>query len=332
MSCYIICIVYKDVRDTELMWDQMFRATLNYGRKGLTLQAISAVDLALWDLLGHIRQEPVYALLGGTTKDRLPVYSTTARPDLAKALGFVGAKIPCPYGPADGDTGLAKNVEFFKSWRDKVGPEFPLMLDCYMALSVPYTIRLTKSLQPYRLKWIEEYLAPDNYTGYEQVASALKDSGVLLTTGEHEYTRYGFLQLLKSGCVDVLQPDITWMGGLTEARRVVAMAAAYDVMVVPHGSSVYSYHLQYAFSNCPVAEFINLSPKADTITPYFGGLFVDEPLPKNGFIDLPDAPGFGVTLNRENLTRPYPRSEAQVTAQAEKNMNRVSSTTPHLPF
>ena len=77
----------QDPRDVELIWDQMFRATLNYGRKGLPIQAISAVDLALWDLLGKLRNEPVYALLGGKTKDRLPVYSTTARPDLAKALG-----------------------------------------------------------------------------------------------------------------------------------------------------------------------------------------------------------------------------------------------------
>jgi L-rhamnonate dehydratase len=84
---------------------------------------------------------------------------------------------------------------------------------------------------------------------------------------------------------------------------VVALAAAWDVLVVPHGSSVYSYHLQYAFRNCPMAEFLNLSPKSDKIIPYFGNVFLDEPLPKDGFIDLPDRPGFGVTLNREGLVR-----------------------------
>lgn len=322
----------QDPRDVELIWDQMFRATWNYGRKGLTVQAISAVDLALWDLLGKLRNEPVYALLGGKTKDRLPVYCTTARPDIAKDLGFVGAKVPCPYGPSAGDEGFRKNVEFFKTWREKVGPDFPLMLDCYMALTVPYAIKLAKALEKYGLKWMEEFLPPDNYSGYRDVRAALKDSSVLLTTAEHEYSRYGYQQLISDGCVDILQPDITWLGGITEARRICAMASPYDTIIIPHGSSVYSYHLQYAFRNCPVAEFINLSEKADKIVPYFGNLFDDEPLPKDGFIDLPDRPGFGVTLNRDSLRRPYARSEQESMAQAEKNINRKIPEKAHMPF
>ena len=106
-----------------------------------------------------------YAMLGGKTKDRLPCYMTTGRPDLAKELGFVGAKIPCAYGPADGDIGFRKNVEIFKGWREKLGPDFPLALDCYMALSVPYAIKLAKALQPYNLKWIEEFLPPVSASG-----------------------------------------------------------------------------------------------------------------------------------------------------------------------
>lgn len=336
-ACFIIenhlsrFVEGEDPRNVEKIWDEMFRATLNYGRKGLTIQAISAVDLALWDLLGKVRGEPVYALLGGKTKDRLPVYCTTARPDIAKDMGFVGSKIPCPYGPSAGDEGLRKNVAFFKEWREKVGPDFPLMLDCYMALTVPYTIQLARALQPYGLKWIEEFLPPDDYDGYSEVKQALAGS-VLLTTAEHEYTRYGFRELIKRRCVDVLQPDITWIGGITEAKRIVAMAAAYDILVVPHGSSVYSYHLQYAFTNCPLAEYINLCPSADQIVPYFGGLFPDEPLPKDGFIDLPEKPGFGVTLNRANLTRPYARSDEASAANAKRNIERKAPERPHMPF
>lgn len=165
-----------------------------------------------------------------------------------------------------------------------------------------------------------------------QVRESLRGSSVLLTTGEHEYTRYGFRQLLASRCVDILQPDITWVGGMTEARRVVAMAAAEDIPVIPHGSSVYSYHLQYAFGNCPVAEFINLSPQADRIMPYFGGLFPDEPLPKDGFIDLPDRPGFGVTLDKSRLHRPFLRSEEQSHKQALANINAPVPKNPVFPF
>ena len=165
---------------------QMWRSTINYGRKGLPIQALSAVDLAIWDLLGLLRNEPVYALLGGKTKQRLPVYNTTARPDLSKEMGFVGAKVPCPYGPSAGDEGFRKNVEFFAGWREKVGPDFPLALDCYMSLTVPYAIKLGKALAKYDLKWMEEFLPPDDYDGYKLVKEALKDSGVMLTTAEHE--------------------------------------------------------------------------------------------------------------------------------------------------
>lgn len=235
-----------------------------------------------------------------------------------------------------------------------MGPDFPLMLDCYMALSVPYAIKLGRALAPHGLKWMEEFLPPDDYDGYVEVKKAL--AGVVLTTtGEHEYSRYGFRKLIADKAVDVLQPDITWLGGMTEARRIVAMAAAYDIPVIPHGSSIYSYHLQYAFHNCPIAEsarrpprtiqpprtasarahacrappsaVINLSPNADKIVPYFGGLFPDEPLPANGFIDLPDRPGFGVTLDRSGLSRPYPRTEAQSLAQATANKARPAPAT-----
>lgn len=115
------------------------------------------------------RGEPVYQLLGGKTKARLPVYCTTGRPDIAKSLGFAGAKVPCPYGPAEGDAGLEKNVEFFRKWREAVGPEFPLMLDCYMALTAPYAAKLARRLEPLGLKWMEEFLPPDDYAGYTQV-------------------------------------------------------------------------------------------------------------------------------------------------------------------
>jgi len=313
-ACFIIeqhlnrFIEGQDCRNVELIWDQMWRATINYGRKGLPLQAISAVDLALWDVLGKFRNEPVYQLLGGQTKEILPVYGTTVRPDLAKAMGFKGAKIPLPYGPGDGDEGMRKNIQRIKEARESVGPDFPLMVDCYMALTVPYTLELIRRAEPYNVKWFEEFLPPDNYAGYKQVKEAVRGA-CLLTCGEHEYTRYGFRQLLESNCVDVLQPDVTWVGGITECRRIVALAAAYDIPIIPHGSSVYSYHLQFAFQNCPVAEFLIMSPKADSIVSYFGNLFTDEPLPKDGYVKLdPSRSGFGVTLNRSalDLKRPYP--------------------------
>ena len=198
------------------------------------------------------------------------------------------------------------------------------MLDCYMALSVPYSITLARRLvEPdLHFTWMEEYLPPDSYDGYEEVMKAVGNLGLMLTTGEHEYTRWGFKQLLDKKAAHILQPDITWLGGITEARRIMAMASASDVLVVPHGSSIYSYHLQFAFPNAPLGEFINLSPDAASIQPYFGGLFPDEPLPKDGKITLQQVsqPGFGCTLCKDGLRRPYERSREAVEA------NRRSQT------
>ena len=246
-------VVGEDVRNIELIWDQMWRATINYGRKGLPVQTLSAIDLALWDALGKLHNEPVYNLLGGRTKDTLPIYSTTARPDLAKKLGFVGAKVPLPYGPGDGDEGMRKNVETMQKHRESVGPDFPLMIDCYMSLNVAYTVALAHRLQGLDIKWLEECLIPDDYEGWKEVRRRTAGSNMLFTTGEHEYTRYGFRKLLETRAVDVLQPDISWVGGITEARRIIALASAYDIPVIPHGSGPYSYHLQIAYPNCPMA-------------------------------------------------------------------------------
>jgi L-rhamnonate dehydratase len=128
-----------------------------------------------------------------------------------------------------------------------------------------------------------------------------------IATGEHEYTRYGFKQLIDCG-VDVLQPDMMWCGGLTEAVRITELAAASNRLVIPHGSGPYAYHHQVCFPNTPYAEFLMLSPKGDVAVPQFGGLFSGEPLPINGGITLGTEPGFGISLNRNaaNLLRPFP--------------------------
>ena len=147
-------VVGKTPWDVEAIWDQMYRSTLFYGRKGLVLNAISAVDLALWDALGRIRQEPVYAMIGGAVREALTFYATGPRPDLAQQMGFIGGKLPLPFGPASGEQGLQENVKRFQTMRQRVGDDFWLMYDCWMALDVPYAIELANALTPYHPKWI----------------------------------------------------------------------------------------------------------------------------------------------------------------------------------
>lgn len=286
--------------DIEKIWDQMWRASMHYGRKGLVVMAISAVDLALWDLLGQQRQEPVYAMIGGAVKNEISMYATTPNPLYAKQMGFWGAKMALPHGPADGLEGLRANMKMMEKAREQVGDDFELMFDCWMALDVPYTIDLARALVPCRAKWLEECLPPDNYDGLADVRASVKSCW--LTTGEHEYTRYGFHEILKRRGVDVIQPDLNWCGGLSEALKIADLAKAYGVYVVPHGGSVFSRHFVISQTQAPFMEFFIGGPTGDKIE--------NEPLLKNGKLKVSDEPGWGSMVNRDNknnknLERPF---------------------------
>ena len=295
----------RDPRQIEKIWDQMYFSTQYYGRKGLVVNAISGVDLALWDLLGKLRREPVYHLLGGAVRDELVFYATGARPDIAKELGFIGGKVPLHHGPAEGGEGFAKNIAMLEDMRGKVGDDFWLMLDCWMSLDLNYAIRLAESAQYFGLKWIEEALSPDDYWGYAELKRSTPP-GMLVTTGEHEATRWGFRMLMEMECCDIIQPDVGWCGGITELQKISAMADSRGVMVIPHGSSVYSYHFVITRHNSPFAEFLMMAPEADKVVPMFHPQLLGEPVPVNGRLKLPDTPGFGVELNRAiALHRPY---------------------------
>ncbi|HXS07065.1 MAG TPA: L-rhamnonate dehydratase [Rhizomicrobium sp.] len=298
----------RDPADIKTIWDQMYFSTQYYGRKGLVVNALSGVDLALWDLLGKLQGLPVHALLGGAVRDELSFYATGARPDLAKTMGFIGGKLPLHHGPAEGEGGFAKNLALLKEMRERTGPDFWLMYDCWMALDLDYAARLAGACGDFGLKWIEEPLSPDDYWGYADLKRKIP-AGMMLTTGEHEATRWGFRLLFEMDCCDIVQPDVGWCGGLTELIEISTLADRYKKLVVPHGSSVYSYHFALTRHNSPFSEFLMMAPKADKVVPMFYPQLIGEPVPENGKIKLSslDKPGFGVELNRElALHRPYP--------------------------
>lgn len=301
-------LIGADPRNTNLLFEQMYRASMFYGRKGLPLAVISVIDLALWDLLGKIRNEPVYRLIGGATKERIDFYCTGPDPLAAKNMGFWGAKVPLPFCPDEGHVGLRKNVEYLRKQREAVGPDFPLMVDCYMSLNVSYTIQLVKECekQGLNINWWEECLTPDDTDGFEQIKRAHPD--VKFTTGEHEYSRYGFRKLIEPRNLDIIQPDVMWLGGLTELLKVSAMAAAYDIPVVPHASGAYSYHFVISQPNTPFQEYLANSPDGSSVLPVFGDMFIDEAIPNKGFLttaDL-DQPGFGLVMNPAAKARLIP--------------------------
>lgn len=297
----------RPITEIETAWDQMYFATQFYGRRGVVLNAISAVDIAMWDLLAKWRGEPVHALLGGPVRDELIFYATGSRPDLAKDMGFIGGKMPLQHGPAEGEEGMAKNIAKLADMRAKVGDDFWLMFDCWMALDLDYAVDLARRSHEFGLKWVEECLSPDDYWGYAELRRKVPP-GMLVTTGEHEATRWGFRMLLEMGCCDIIQPDVNWCGGITELIRISALADAHKALMVPHGSGPYSYHFVCTRQNSPFTELIMNAPKADHVLPAFHPLLLDEPVPENGKLKVSalDGLGFGVRLNPESrLHRPY---------------------------
>lgn len=278
----------------ELLWEQMFRASQFYGRKGAVIEVISAIDLALWDLVGRAVGQPVYNLVGGKTKEKIPVYVTGNLTERHLAEGFRHVKLAVPYGPADGAEGMRKNVTLVEKTRHLVGPDGDIMLDCYMGLDVPYAIQLARAVAPYNVLWMEEPVPPDQPDAYRRIKDAVPD--LLITGGEHEFTRYGFRDLIEKKAVDILQPDIYRAGGLSELKKIAAMASAYNLPVIPHGVGAATYHFVISTANAPRAEFVDIFAQ--------GGkpLLKGEPQPKNGFVELSEAPGFGYELDEELLS------------------------------
>lgn len=187
-------LIGEDPFNVEELWDIMWRSTMSYGRKGLVIHVISAVDLALWDIIGNALDMPVYKLLGGETKPRIPACCTDNDIEQHLEFGYKKLKLAIPYGPADGREGMKKNVELVKRTRELMGPDGDLMVDAWMSFTERYAVELAEMLEPYRVYWMEECLPPDDYVGFGRLNAQIKSTRI--ATGEHEYTRYGFRLLL----------------------------------------------------------------------------------------------------------------------------------------
>jgi L-rhamnonate dehydratase len=295
-------LIGEDVMAAEKLADMMFRMTKPYGSTGLASYAVSAVDLALWDVRGKLLQQPVYALLGGLQKERIRCYATGNDVDWYQELGFNAFKLACPYGPADGQDGIKRNAEFVAHARDLIGPDAELMLDCWMAFDVDYTVRLAEALHPYRLKWLEECLIPEDFDGHLALRQRLP--GATLATGEHWYTHVPFLWAATHRAVDILQPDINWCGGATVCRRIADAADAAGIEVILHagGNTVFGQHFSFATPSVPWCEFFVGSDPGVPLEQ--GWRYPGQALPQDGWLTPNDAPGFGLEI-KEEWIEPY---------------------------
>lgn len=308
-------VVGRAPSEVAHVWESMYRATLNVGRRGLVLHAISAIDIALWDMFGKQLGVPVYELLGGKLRPSLPAYASWlyATEDLDAlaaeaagwaAAGFNAVKQRLPNGPLEGKEGIRRNVELVRTVVDAVGPSVDVMADAYMSWDVGYAIRCIQAIEDdgIQLRWLEEPVIPDDVPGLARIRGAVATP---IAAGEHEATRYGFRDLINAGAVDVLQPDVNRLGGITEARRVWALGETFGLDVIPHLGFAHNAHLAITSLATPLLEYMPPPPTPDEADEdqVFWVVFPDEPRAENGRVTLSDGPGLGVAVDRTVLER-----------------------------
>jgi len=298
-------IMGQDPMATELLWDQMYRHAVS-GHKGDNMVAISAVDNALWDIKGKYLGQPVYKLLGGPMRDKIPAYVSASgyslEPDKVKERvrtfkqqGYSATKWFIRLGPTDGPEGIRKNIAIVKAAREAAGEDMDIMLDAWNSWDVPYTLKMAELLKEYRPAWIEEPVFIDLPKSYAYLRA---HSPIPIAGGEHEYTRWGFKQLMDINAIDIYQPDAIWAGGISEVMKICTIASAYDVKVIPHGGSVQvNANISFAL-NCvmtPLMEYLIVRNEA---TQFF---FKNPYKPVDGHFILPTAPGIGIELDESKI-------------------------------
>ncbi len=300
--------VGENIWDYEHIWQKMYRQTLAWGRKGVGMTAISAVDIAIWDALGKVAKQPVFRLLGGKTKSKLPCYASKlySQPldSLAKEAkdyvdqGFKAMKLRFGWGPKDGAYGMNKNIELIKTVRSVVGNDIDLMADAYMGWTFEYAKRIMRLIDNENLRWLEEPVIADDIDGYADLRASCRTP---ISGGEHEYTLYGFRQLLEKKAVDVVQFDTNRVGGITQAHKICALAESFQIPVIPHAGQVHNFHISMSSINAPIVEYFPFWP-VEIGNELFWYIFDGEPQAKNGYIELNEnMPGLGISLSKKHL-------------------------------
>lgn len=294
--------------NTEYLYEKMYRSSVAYGRKGAVLAAISALDIALWDIKGKAMNQPVFMLMGGRTKSHIETYysrlytrnldSLQAEAAHYKSQGFSGMKLRCGYPLTEGMTGMKKNIEMVKLVRETVGDDVNIMLEAYMGFNFAYAKEFLKRLEPYNLRWAEELLLPDEIHNF---AKLKKTTSIPLSGGEHEYTRYGFHDLLQAEALDIFQFDTNRVGGFTEAQKICNMALVHGVEVIPHGGQMHNLHVVMSSFASPMAEYFPIT-EIEVGNEMFWYIFDGEAVAENGKLQLDDKrPGVGLTLKTKDL-------------------------------
>jgi L-alanine-DL-glutamate epimerase-like enolase superfamily enzyme len=314
----------QDPTRIEQLWHWMFRAINYHGAGGSEMRALSAVDIALWDLLGKITHQPVYVLLGGASRDRIPIYNTCGAygairdhelflhdpARLARELLEAGIHIMkiWPFdqyaAPTEGQYiaphDLAAGVDVVRQIREAVGDEMEIAIEGHSLWNLPSALRIARALEPYRPLWLEDMMWPDNIEAIRQLRQA---TSIPITTSERLFGRFAFRQVMERNAGDVVMPDLAWTGGFSEARKIAAMASVYQLPIAPHNCGGPVSHLVTAHFCAHIYNLYVMETVRAFYCGFFGDLLTVNLIPVDGTLPLPPGPGLGTELQPEVLAR-----------------------------
>lgn len=315
----------KDPLEIEARWWDMYDAAKGYGWAGAEMRAISAVDIALWDILGKVCNQPLYNLLGGKCRDSILTYNTcydykfdfnTDADRLARELLDMGIRYMkiWPFDAAAiktrgafiSDEDMEVSLQPFRKIREACGEQMGIMAEFHGYWNLPCAIKIAKALEPFQPVWLEEMLRPDNMRAYKRLAEA---TSIPLNISELLMTRYQYRELMELGAAQIIMLDIEWCGGITEAKKIAALADTYYLPITPHNCGgpilgLASAHFAASIPNLFILESVRPCwmfehPK-----------YVTNPMRvENGHVLLPDGPGLGAELT----TQAWEGAEVKVT-------------------
>jgi D-galactarolactone cycloisomerase len=308
-------VIGRDPFDIEVIWEDLYNRIKDYGPKGMSIAAISGIDIALWDVVGKICGKPVHKLIGGAFRSEVDCYATglyfTDMDRLVdeaveeavgyKEAGFEAIKMKIGLGS------LRRDFERVKAVREAIGYDVKLMVDANHCFSVPNAIRLGRKLEELDIEWFEEPISPEDIDGYIQVTNALD---MAVAGGENEFTRFGFKEAIARKAMDIVQPDVCAAGGITECKKIAALASAHGVECVPHawGSVVGLAATVHYLASLP-AQPPCLFPMPPMLemeqeeNPFRDDLAKEPLVQRNGTVTVPTAPGLGIEIDRSVIDR-----------------------------
>ena len=301
----------RDPRDVEVIWEMLYGIMMNRGHnKGFYIEAISGIDIALWDAMAKYEGVPLYKLLGGLHNNPLKCYASSIfmKEDLESSLEEARSYVEAGYDSLKVKIGEdpEQDIELVWAVRDTVGPDVRVMVDANCGYDVTTALRVGKKLEEADVYWFEEPITPDNLDGYRRLSDKLS---VPIAAGETEFTRWGFRDLITKGGIGIVQPNVARTGGVTECKKIAALASAYHVPYAPHtGTSslvclAASLQLSAYLPNFLIYEYMRADWDEEgnpLRTQLAQESFEDF---RNGYLYVPDKPGIGMELNEEVVER-----------------------------